>query len=400
MTNLQVSRRSLLRHVGCATGALLVGSIWPERLFGENVTDDAVRFRKTVIDKRFVAESVAVADVNRDGKFDIVAGNVWYEAPNWIPHEIAPFQFVDPASGYSNCFNSWMSDLDHDGWEDQIVIGMPGEKTIWRQNSRGSGAPWKEFPIWHSACNESPLFVDLLGNGKRVLVMGYDDDRLAWFEPSKDPFAEWQCHIVSKPKGAGSQRYSHGLGVGDVNGDGRNEILTNEGYYVAPPDPRSGPWTFVKTDLGAPCAQMPVFDVNHDGRPDVISSSAHERGIWWHEQQVDRQGFNHHLIDDSISQTHSLVLAKMGRSKTPNIITGKRFWAHGPNKDSGANDPALLVRFELKRTRAGVEWIRHVIDEDSGVGTMFVTHDLMRHGLLDIVVSNKKGVFLFEQVPM
>ncbi|MFI5384703.1 MAG: FG-GAP repeat domain-containing protein [Fimbriimonadales bacterium] len=384
-----LSRRSFIQ---AASAAMLPGA-W--NLAPSTRHPAPATFKKTVLDHRFVAEGVAVADVNRDGRLDIVAGNVWYEAPHWTPHEIAPVQLVDPAHAYSNCFNSWAADLNRDGWVDQIVIGMPGEKAIWRENPKGKNQPWQEHPIWRSACNESPFFADLLGNGKPVLVMGYDDNYLAWFEPAADPYGEWQCHNISDSKGAGSQRYSHGLGVGDVNGDGRNEILTTEGYYVAPADPRTGPWKFVKADLGPACAQMRVFDVNHDGLPDVISSSAHERGVWWFEQLRGGAGFVRHLVDDTISETHSLVLADIGGAV--NAITGKRIWAHPPGVDVGSAEPAWLVRYELKRTPAGVEWERHLIDEDSGVGTQFEVRDVSGDGLLDIVVANKKGVFLFTQ---
>ena len=250
-----LSRRSLIKGLGATAASVAL----PTGGFGlchPSAIPKGVNFRKTVLDTRFVAEGVAVADVNRDGKLDIIAGNVWYEGPHWMPHEIAPVQSVDRAHGYSNCFNSWAVALNRNGWVDQLVIGMPGERAFWRENPGKAGGPWREHAVWRSACNESPLFVDLLGNGKRVLVMGYDDDKMAWFEPSPDPYAEWQCHDVSREKGPGSQRYSHGLGVGDINGDGRNEILTIEGYYVMPRDPRSGPWRFVKADLGPECAQM------------------------------------------------------------------------------------------------------------------------------------------------
>ncbi len=374
-----LSRRSFIQGAG---GLVLASTMPPAK---------TVKFKKTVLDKRFVAEGVAVGDVNRDGKLDILAGNIWYEAPNWTPHEIAPFQFVDPQTAYSNCFNSWTADLNHDGWVDQIVIAYPGEKAVWRENPKGKDQPWAEHPIWRSACDESPLYVDLLGDGKKVLIMGYDDDYLAWFEPSKDPYAEWQCHNVSGKKGAGSQRYCHGLGVGDINRDGRNEILTTQGYYVSPPDPRSGPWTFVKADLGPDCAHMIVIDVNHDRLPDVVTSAAHERGVWWHEQLKDG-GFARHQVDNTLSQTHSLVMAKLG-GKT-NFITGKRKWAHGTHGDPGPDEPALLVRYEL----SGSEWTKYEIDNESGVGTQFEVRDVNGDGLLDIVISNKNGVFLFEQL--
>ncbi len=382
----RLTRRALLQ----GAAALSANVLLPAR------TAKEVAFKKTVLDTRFVAEGVAVADVNRDGKLDIVAGNVWYEAPHWTPHEIAPVRQIDPAHGYSNCFLSWAVDLNHDGWPDQIVIGMPGEKAVWRENPKGKDEPWREHPIWRSACNESPFFGDLFGNGKPVLVMGYDDDYLAWFEPAADPYGEWICHNVSELKGAGSQRYTHGLGVGDINRDGRNEIITKDGYYVSPGDSRAGPWRFVKADLGSDCAQMRVYDVNKDGLPDVVSSSAHSRGVWWYEQRKD--GFVKHTIDETISESHSLVMADINRDGVMDFVTGKRFWAHPPGVDVGSDEPAWLVWYELKRGSTGVEWVRHVIDTDSGVGTQFVVADVNLDGLLDIVVSNKKGVFLFEQL--
>lgn len=355
-----------------------------------------VSFKKTVLDTRFVSEGVAVGDVNRDGKLDVLAGNVWYEAPQWRRHEMAPFEVVDPKQAWSHCFHTWAVDLNKDGWVDQIVIGQPGEKATWRENPKGADVPWKEHPIWRNAGNESPLYEDLLGNGKKVIIMGYDDARVAWFEPAQDPYAEWICHDISELKGAGSQRYSHGLGVGDLNGDGRSDVIITAGFYVAPKDRRKPTWDFVKSDLGPDCAHMLVVDANGDRVADLVSTSAHARGVWWFEQ-LKTGGFERHVVDQTISVTHSAVLARVGKAKTLNVFTGKRKWGHPPGVDVGSEEPHWLVRYELNRGPDGVKWVRHIIDEDSGVGTQFVVQDIDRDGLLDIVTSNKNGVFLFKQ---
>ena len=354
-----------------------------------------IPFAKHILDTRFVSEGAALVDINRDGKLDVLAGNVWYQSPNWTPHEIAPVASLDPKTQYSNCFHNWAEDLNHDGWVDQIVIGMPGEKAIWRENPKGKEGPWKEHLIWRSACNESPLYEDLFSNKKRVLVMGYDDQRLAWFEPDKDPYKEWICHDVSEPKGSGSQRYSHGLGVGNLQGDKRNEIITTGGYYSAPRDPRKELWTFVKADLGPECAHMLPLDVDGNKLPDLLTTSAHRRGVWWHEATPD--GFKRHEIDATLSVTHAANLVQLGKGKFWNLITGKRKWGHPPGVDVGSEEPHWLVRYELETTKGAPKWTRHVIDEDSGVGTQFVVQDVNGDRRLDIVTSNKNGVFYFEQ---
>ncbi len=363
--------------------------------------DEGPTFEKTRLDARFVSEGVAVGDVNRDGRLDILAGRVWYEAPQWKPHEIAPFQVVDPKTAWVDSFHNWAEDLNRDGWIDQIVIGMPGEKAVWRENPKGKDGPWREHLIWPSAGNESPHYEDLFGTGRRVLIMGTDDQYLAWFEPAKDPYAPWVMHRISGLKGAGSQRYSHGMGIGDLDGEGRREVLTKEGYYTPPTRrPKFGetlaqeePWTFVRADLGPDCAHMLVARVGKPEAAVILTSSAHGRGIWQFRRGADG-GFQRETIDDTIGQTHSAVLARLGPRKMLNLITGKRRWAHPPGVDVGSEEPAWLVRYELG---AEGRWTRHLIDEDSGVGTQFVVQDMNRDGAADIIVSNKNGVFLFLQ---
>ena len=76
----------------------------------------SIAWKKHVLDTRFRSEGVAVADVNRDGRLDVIAGNFWYEAPDWIPHEIRPAPEFDPAAGYSNSFINFAASSGLAGW--------------------------------------------------------------------------------------------------------------------------------------------------------------------------------------------------------------------------------------------------------------------------------------------
>jgi hypothetical protein len=373
-----------------------------------------ITWKKTVVDKKFRSEGVAIADVNKDGKMDILIGDLWYEAPDWKTHEIRKLgDYGDGLQTYSECMCCWADDLNGDGWPDQIVIGFPGKAAFWYQNPRGKEEHWKEHVIWPSACNETPQYVDLFGTGKKVLVMGWqppgkeDQGQMAWFAPGKDPTQLWEMHPISAPSEPGkevpgTQRYSHGLGVGDVNGDGRLDVICTGGWWEQPAKDDGKPWKFHPASLGEPCADMFAYDVDGDGKPDIISSSAHKFGIWWHQQRAgngDNPGFlTHDLFKDLFSESHAMHCVDINGDGLKDLVTGKRWWSHG-RSEPGSDKPAVLYWFEAKRGADGMTgFIPHQIDDDSGIGTQFVVDDFNGDKLPDIVVANKKGVFVFEQV--
>ncbi len=357
-----------------------------------------LRFRKIVVDKAFRSEGVAVGDVNRDGRADLLVGDVWYEAPDWKVHEVRKVGKYNPARGYSNCFANFAWDVNGDGWIDSIVVGYPGAPCHWYENPRNAPGHWKQGTVARSACNETPLFADLLGDGKRVAVFGCEG-KMAWFGIPKDVRKPWDMHAVAAPKAPGTHKYAHGLGVGDVNGDGRKDILVTAGWWEAPEDRTKPNWKFHKASLGPDCADMIVYDVDGDGDSDVVTSSAHRYGMWWFEQTRTEKGiqFKRHEISKAFSQAHALILADINADGLKDLVTGKRYFAHNGG-DPGAKQPAVLYWLQLRRTAKGkVQFIPHKIDDDSGVGTQFVVTDLNGDKRLDIATSNKKGVHLFIQ---
>jgi FG-GAP-like repeat len=381
--------------------------------------DDAktpVSWKKTVIEGRFRSEGVAIADVNKDGKLDVLIGDSWYEAPSWVKHDIRkPGDYGDGLHGYSECMTCWTDDINGDGWADQIVIGFPGVPAYWYENPQGKPGHWPRHEIWHSACNETPLYADLFGDGHRVLVMGWqpkgkdNEGQMAWFTPGADPTALWEMHPVSEPSSPGhvipgTFKFAHGLGVGDLNGEGRRDVICTGGWWEQPEEGRksTATWTFHPAKLGDAVADMIAYDVNHDGKADVIASSAHQYGIWWFEQGESKDGSpvftRHDLFPDLVSETHALIAADINRDGLTDLVTGKRFWSHGKN-EPGSDKPARLYWFEASRGPDGkITFTPREIDDQSGIGTQFVVADFNGDGLLDVVTSNKKGVFLLEQV--
>lgn len=383
-----------------------------------------VRFERTQLDAKFRSEGVAAGDFNKDGKMDIAAGFVWYEAPQeaggeWKMHAITDKAPEHDPKGYSNSFCTWAEDLNSDGWTDIIVVDFPGTPTWWFENPKGGDKPWARHTITPVTNNESPTFLDLDGDGRRELICAVAPDTassdgpdrfMAYLTPNKEPHKLWNIHPVSAKGAPGTTKYSHGLGVGDVNGDKKNDILIAEGWWEAPADEQAKEWAWHGVNFnrlanpkhGAGFAQLYAFDIDGDSDSDVFGSSPHAFGTWWFEQ-TGKDQWQAHEIDMSFSQVHGVCLADMNGDGLPDIVCGKRWWAHAPAPDGsggdpGVNDPAVFHWLELKRTGGRVEWISHQFDHNSGPGTQFEIADMNGDGLPDVIASNKKGVHLFTQV--
>jgi hypothetical protein len=369
----------LLTFAGCGSGRHEVG------------------FDKRVLDARFLTEGVAVFDVDRDGKLDIVAGEQWFHAPEFSPRLIGTVTPLDPATQYSTSFINYPMDVDGDGWTDQVGLGFPLYPAFWRKNPGGGDGPWAEHLLWGGAAQESPRVERLSATTAPVAIFHPDGRNLGLFSPGADPTLGWTPRLLPLPDGVDGLA-PHGLGIGDLDGDGRVDLLTPRGFWSMPAASDDA-WPFTAADLGPDCAQMHVFDVNGDGLADVVTSSAHGVGVFWHEQV--RSGgaiaFVRHTISEAFSQSHALEVADLNGDGLTDLVTGKRMWAHGPQGDIDPDAPKVLYWFELQRDGKTARFVPHVIDDDSGVGTQFVVTDVNGDRRPDIVTSNKRGLAYFQQ---
>lgn len=367
---------------------------------GPAVDGEQISFQKQVLTTEFIAEGVAVGDVNRDGKTDVLAGAYWFEAPNWEKHELAKPQKFHYDKGYSNAFISQTLDVNLDGWLDFVRIGFPGQEVQWFENPKNKPGHWPVHRIHDKLGNESAGFYDIDGDGRLDVLGGNSaNGQMTWFRaPVSKNDLTWKAYPISREKMPGSEPFSHGLGFGDVNKDGRSDVIIREGWWEAPQDPRQPDWTWHPANLGEPCSQMYAYDLDQDGDQDIVSASAHKLGIWWHEQRRQPDGatqWQTHLISDQYTQTHGVAFTDINSDGIPDLVTGKRYFAH-MGKDPGEYESPVLYWYALK-PGAKPSWTPYQIDNDSGVGVHVVAEDISRDGRKDIVIANKKGVFVFLQ---
>lgn len=361
-----------------------------------------VSFKKHTFVSDFVSEGVAIGDVNKDGKSDILAGPYWFEAPDWQRHELAEVQEFSVRKGYSNSMLNFVLDVNMDGWLDLIRIDFPGTGGYWHENPQGKEGHWPVHTIYNTVGNESPHLVDIDGDGREDLLFGDPtDNQLVWMRaPVKKGDTEWERFVIGKPTPEDAKIYGHGLGYGDINDDGRNDVIVKQGWWEGPADPMESNWTFHPADFGEDCAQMYAIDIDEDGDKDVVSSSAHYSGFWWYEQQEDEQGnpkWERHIISQTIAETHALAVADINNDGRPDFVTGNRYFAHN-SEDPRDHGPAVIHWYEYAPDKKpNPKWTGYPIDIDSGVGINIVAEDITEDGLVDIIVANKKGVFLFEQ---
>lgn len=357
-------------------------------------------FTKIILSNQFLSEGVAVADVNKDGKKDVLAGYFWFEAPDWKQHEIFPGRVYDPTKEYSNSFPNLAMDVNQDGWPDQVVVDFPGLPGLWFENPKNQPGPWKKHLICDSMgiANESPAFVDIDKDGRLDILCGDPATRqIVWLKSPGKGQTKFTRYAISDTAAPGTFRFSHGIGWGDINKDGKNDIVVKEGWWEGPADPRKPMWKFHPASLGEDCSHMQVFDVNGDGVNDVVTASAHRLGIWWYEQQKQsgaESNWVKHTISESVSQTHATIMVDLNKDGNKDLIAGKRFLAHHGSNDPGTYDPSLLLWFESTPGKSPY-WVEHEVDNDSGAGLNITIDDMNKDGRPDIIVANKKGVFVF-----
>ncbi len=392
------------------------------------------------------AEGLTVMDVNGDGLLDITCGQYWYEQPKaawsmrkgertkfnpqhlprfvgnrrregnagvaeyeWKKHAFRLVAPDNPPDGqkfadgwFDNDYGEFLMDVNRDGKLDLISGGWFTKGIFWYENpGPGREGLWKAHRVSLSDTpdgdTEGLLFTDIDGDKRPDIVpQHYGQAGIYWYEFKDDNSVA--RHMVGK-KGD-----EHGIGFGDIDGDGRGDIVLIAGWYKAPQDPRNGTWEWVQEEgfsasatLGHTSIPMLVYDVNADGKNDLIYGEGHDYGLFWHEQIVKdgKRAWKRHTIDDTWAQSHTLVLIDINGDGKLELVTGKRLYGHG-GADPGAHEPQGIYYYSMDPATA--TFTKHVVAYNGpvGAGAQLACVDIDKDGDIDIVCPGQGGLYILE----
>jgi len=367
-------------------------------------------FRMQRLNDFFYSWGATAGDVTYDGVPDVVAGPFYFIGPDYTERrEFTAARSYSPSNNFPDGHVFFVSDFTGDGWND--IVAVHSRPIYLFVNPKDERRRWDRYNVVPDAMSEVEVFRDIDGDGKPEVLFTGPGAAMAYAKPDPaNPTAPWKVRTISE-KGLGS---AHGMGIGDINGDGRMDVVNSRGWWEQPATGAGDSlWDYHAAEFGRGGAEMGIYDVNGDGRSDVVTSlAAHGWGLAWFEQKRDPQGnisfVQHDIMGDlsssnagdvAFSEIHGVAFADMDGDGVTDLIAGKRLYSHLESHiDPDPYGPAVVYWYKTVRNpkaEGGAEFVPELIHNRSGVGSQFTVTDLNGDRSPEVVISCVKGTFVF-----
>jgi hypothetical protein len=358
-------------------------------------------FKEQVVDPSVgVGYAVTVADINHDGKTDIVAVTenpdqvVWYENPSWAKRIIV--------AGFPKLPVSVQPlDVDGDG-KVELILGADWQPsntatggTVWLlQRPADLQQPWTPIKL-----NEEPTMhrlrvIDVDGKGRKELVCaplhGRGAKGPAWWEgsgaalyllrrpanPFKDP---WQRELISS-----ELHITHNVWPLDWDGDGKEELLAAayEGVFLFK-KAADGNWHKQQIGAGDPekfgAGEVKVGRLPGGGRYLATAEPWHgHQAVVYTPPDGAGQLWKRQALIENHKGGHAVWTADLTGTKVDSLVFGFRGVPEGKAEDA-------IVYLLHPLDRAGSKWEKQVLDAQGLGAEDVICADLDKDGKVDIV---------------
>jgi FG-GAP-like repeat len=375
---------------------LLVATSWENLLIRNGSSysqtrtpETSVQFIHHILDSDLYTLGADIGDVDSHGLAEIIAcdaqGIYWYaqSEKHIIDHFTTPTLFIHLRT----------ADIDRDGDIDVVAVDHRNGNLFYYENPGPGSAkarPWPRHLIDDKVVGAHAVtLADINRDGRTDVVASGEAEAeppssVFWYSCHEKPTeaVRWPKHVLGPGQSGGLAHYP---GIGDVNGDGRLDVVhaakQGEWYrmWLQPEDPNQA-WVFKEVGKGyVQATNIQVADVNGDGRADLVATQGHHVGILWFEGPA----MVPHYIDQSLRSPHTLAVADIDSDGDIDVVTC-------------AFESKVLAWFENKGRG---EFEQHDISLDQQAYDL-VARDVDGDGDLDLVVAGQESRTLswYEQV--